>query len=294
MEVVAPHFPPGSVIRRVNLEPAIMFGAGRALMLQIAHEAVAQGVDEHSDFKGNPFTRLVGTLEAVYAVVYGSEELAAGVGRRIQWIHDFIVGPGYRANDPANLLWVHATLLDTALKCNEELVGPLSPSEREAYYQEMTKVAEVFGCPREAQPDTFEDFERYVEDVVAEIDVTPIGKDLAAFILDPTLPLHLHVPLAPLLAVQRRATLGSLPPRIREQLDQSWDEREQARYDRMQRRVRRAFTLTPRPVRTAGVRVAGLGYLWLARRHVREFEARQAARGLTDLPLPTSRRGRAG
>ncbi len=70
-----------------------MFGAGRALMLQLAHEAVAQGVEDHSDFKGNPFKRLLGTLEATYAVVYGSEELARGVGRRIQWIHDFVVGP---------------------------------------------------------------------------------------------------------------------------------------------------------------------------------------------------------
>jgi len=64
------HFPKGSVIRRVNIEPAIMFGAGRALLLQLAHPAVAQGVDEHSDFKGNPFKRLQGTLEATYAVVF--------------------------------------------------------------------------------------------------------------------------------------------------------------------------------------------------------------------------------
>ena len=76
------HFPRGSVIRRVNIEPAIMFGAGRALLLQLAHPAVAQGVDDHSDFKGNPFKRLQGTLEATYAVVFGSDELAHGVGRR--------------------------------------------------------------------------------------------------------------------------------------------------------------------------------------------------------------------
>ena len=37
---MAPQFPKDSVIRRVNLEPAILFGAGRALLLQLAHEAV--------------------------------------------------------------------------------------------------------------------------------------------------------------------------------------------------------------------------------------------------------------
>jgi uncharacterized protein (DUF2236 family) len=272
----------------VNLEPAVMFGAGRALMLQIAHEAVAQGVEDHSDFQGNPFKRLVGTLEAVYSVVFGSEELARGVGERIRWIHTFIVGPGYEANDPANLLWVHATLLDTALKCNEELIGPLSPEDREAYYQEMTRVAEVFGCPRDAQPATFVDFQRYVADTIDSIDVSPVGQELATFILRPTLPLGLHVPLAPLLAVQRRATLGSLPPRIREQLGQRWSDDDQARYDQMQRRVRRLFTLTPRPIRTAGPRAMGLGYLWLAQRHVRQFHDRQTSAAPSGTPGATA------
>ena len=275
------HFPKGSVIRRVNLEPAIMFGAGRALMLQIAHEAVAQGVEEHSDFKGNPFKRLLGTLEAMYAVVYGSEELAAGVGRRISWIHTFVVGPTYSANDPANLMWVHATLADTALRCYEELVGPLSPADEATYYEEMTQVAEVFGVPRAEQPATIADFRAYVDDTVRTMDVTPIGKDLAAFILDPTLPLGLHVPLKPLLAVQRMFTLGSLPAPIREQLGVTWDARAQARYDRAHRGLRRLFRITPAPLRTAGPRLNGVYLLWLASRHVRQFDEKRAAAAAT-------------
>jgi uncharacterized protein (DUF2236 family) len=283
--VATPNFPPGSVIRRVNAEPAIGLGAGRALMLHIAHEAVARGVDDHSDFKGNPFTRLIGTLEAVYTMVFGSEELARGVGERIQWIHGFVTGPGYAANDPDNLMWVHATLADTALRCYETYVEPLSAADREAYYQEMAKVAELFGCPREAQPATYDDFEQYVEEMVAKIDVTPIGRDLAAFILDPVLPLRLHVPLRPVLALQRRTTLGSLPPSIREQLGVPWTERDQARHDRFERQVRALFRATPRPLRTAGTRAQGVVFLALARRHVRQLRERQAA---------TSRLGTAG
>ena len=274
---MAPHFPKDSVIRRVNVEPAILFGAGRALLLQLAHEAVARGVDDHSDFKGNPFKRLLGTLEAVDAVVFGSEELAEGVGRRIQWIHTFVVGPGYSANDPANLMWVHATLADTALRCYEDYVAPLSPEDRETYYQEMTRVAETFGCPRDAQPATFADFRAYVDDVVDGIDLTPIGRDLARFILWPTLPLALHVPLRPLLARQRQATLGSLPPRIREQLGVQWTDRDQARYERTVRRTRWVLNRLPRPVRTAGVRAQGVGLRALAGRHVRQFDERMVS-----------------
>jgi uncharacterized protein (DUF2236 family) len=270
-------FPRDSVIRRVNLEPAIMFGAGRALLLQLAHPAVAQGVEDHSDFKGNPFKRLLGTLEATYAVVYGNEELARGVGRRIQWVHDFVVGAGYRANDPRNLMWVHATLCDTALRCYTTLVEPLSPEDEETYYQEMKQVAEVFGVAPAEQPATLADFRAYVDDTVATIEVTPVGRDLARFILVPTLPLGLHLPLAPVLALQRRFTLGSLPPTVRAQLGVTWTDEDQARFERAQHRVRSVFAAVPRAVRTAGPRLQGVGLLWLAQRHVRQWEARQAA-----------------
>ena len=275
----ADHFPKGSVIRRVNLEPAIMFGAGRALLLQLAHEAVAQGVEDHSDFKGNPFKRLLGTLEATYAVVYGSEDLARGVGRRIQWIHDFVTGPTYRANDPANLLWVHATLTDTALRCHLELVGSLSEEDQEAYYQEMKLVALAFGLPLEDQPPTLADFRVYFEETVTSLEISPIGQDLVAFILEPTLPLGLHVPLKPLLAVQRFYTLGFLPPQIRDQLGRPWTERDEKRYHRLQGAIRAWFYMVPRPLRTAGPRINGSFLLWLARRHVRQFDKRMGSRG---------------
>jgi uncharacterized protein (DUF2236 family) len=269
------HFPKDSVIRRVNIEPAIMFGAGRALLLQLAHPAVAQGVDEHSDFKGNPFKRLQGTLEATYAVVFGTTELAEGVGRRIHWIHDFVTGPGYAANDPVNLLWVHATLADTALRCYTTLVEPLSPADEETYYEEMTRVAEVFGVARADQPATLADFRAYVDDTISTIDVTPIGRELAAFILDPELPLGLHVPFTPLLGLQRRFTLGTIPAPIRDQLGVPWSGDDQARFERAERRVRALFRSTPRAVRTAPNRVTGPVLLWQAARHLRQWEARQ-------------------
>ncbi len=273
------HFPADSVVRRVNIEPAIMFGAGRALLLQLAHPAVAQGVQDHSEFRKNPFKRLQGTLEATYAVVFGTEELAQGVGRRVRRIHDSIVGPGYSANDPSNLLWVHATLADTALRCYEDLVGQLAPGEAETYYQEMVQVAEVFGVSRAQQPATLEEFRLYMDGAVAALEVTPVGRDLAGFILDPVLPLKLHVPLAPLLHLQRLVTLGSLPASLRDQLDVIWDDRDEARYQRVQRRARWLFNVLPVPLRTSGTKVSGQVLLWQARRHVSAFEATRRGAG---------------
>jgi uncharacterized protein (DUF2236 family) len=272
---VTDHFPKGSVIRRVNIEPAIMFGAGRALLLQLAHPAVAQGVEDHSEFKKNPFQRLLGTVEATYAVVFGSDDLARGVGRRIQWIHTFVVGAGYSANDPAHLLWVHATLADTALRCYEDLVGALTPDEAQTYYEEMQRVAVVFGVPLEDQPADLSAFRAYMDERLSAMAVTDTGRDLIGFILDPELPLGLHHPLRPLLRLQRLFTLGSLPASIRDQLAVDWASADERRYEAWCSRARLAFRLTPRPLRTAGEHLYGPAVLALARRHVRQFEAKQ-------------------
>jgi uncharacterized protein (DUF2236 family) len=278
--VAAPAFPPDSVIRRVNEEPAILFGAGRALLLQLAHPHVAAGVDEHSDFQHNPFKRLQGTLEAVYTMVFGPAELAEGVGRRIRRLHDFVTGPAYRANDPANLLWVHATLLDSALSCYERLVAPLTGDDREVYYQEMTVVAERFGCPRAAQPPNFAAFAAYWDEQVRSIEVSDTGRTLARDIVSPRLPWKLHVPLAPALGLQRLVAVGSLPAPLREQFGFAWDDRRQRRLDRIDAAVRRTNRVVPRAVRVTPVHLHGRFLLHQARKHVRAFDARQASEAL--------------
>jgi uncharacterized protein (DUF2236 family) len=268
-------FPRDALVRRVNAEPAVALGAGRALLLQLAHPAVAQGVQDHSDFKRNPFKRLQGTLEAMYAVVFGPEELADGVGRRVRWIHEFVTGPSYEANDPANLLWVHATLMDTALACYESFVEPLTDAERETYYEEMCEVAGRFGCTRADQPATYADFRRYFDETVAAMQVSAVGLDLGGFILDPALPLGLHVPMHPLVRFNRTLTIGLLPPALRAQFGFGWTIGDDERFERHSRRLRRAFARTPRTVRTGGTRVQGVYLLWLARSHVRRFEERR-------------------
>jgi uncharacterized protein (DUF2236 family) len=241
---------------------------------------VAQGVQDHSEFKKNPFKRLQGTLEAVAGVVFGSRALGDGIGRRVRWVHEFVVGAGYTALEPSNLLWVHATLCDTALRCYEDLVEPLSTSDRETFYVEMMEVAEVFGCPRGAQPATYAEFASYFDETVASMAVSDVGRDLSQFILDPTLPLRLDVPMKPLLRLQRLYTLGSLPPRLRAELGFSWSAVDEARYERVRARVRRVMRATPRSVRTAGTRLNNVYLLWLAERHVRQFDEKQALRAV--------------
>ena len=47
----------GCWLRRVSAEPVLLFGGGRALLLEIAHPLVAAGVAEHSSYRSDPFGR---------------------------------------------------------------------------------------------------------------------------------------------------------------------------------------------------------------------------------------------
>ncbi len=260
-------FPRGSVIRRVNAEPALFFAAGRALLLQLAHPAVAQGVADHSDFQSNPFRRLQGTLEATYAVVFGSEELATAVGRRIQRMHGFVAGASYRANDPANLLWVHATLTDSALGAYTDLVEVLSPGDTATYYREMMLVAEVFGLPAADQPANVGEFRAYVDEMVGTLRVSDEGRRLGNDVLYPALPTGLRVALGPALALNRLVAVGTTPAALREQFGFPWDRRDEQRLAQVRSAAARAFGLAPRPMRTTPGWLNGRILLRQAERH---------------------------
>src|SRR5712692_9365821 len=130
-------YPDDSIIRRVNRENVLMLGGGRALLMQLAHPKVAAGVDEHSDFRAHPIRRLRRTIRMTMAIVFGDRETALAAARTVNQVHTRVRGRDYHALDPDLLLWVHATLMDTALVTYETFVQPLIASEREDFYQEF-------------------------------------------------------------------------------------------------------------------------------------------------------------
>jgi uncharacterized protein (DUF2236 family) len=137
----------------------------------------------------------------------------------VRAVHERVVGPGYTANDPALLLWVHATLVDTAMRVYGRFVRPLSAAESEAYYEESKVVAAVLGCPESAQPASVEDFRAYVRSVVGSVEVSDVARSLAQDVLRPKAP----VVVSPVLELGRQLTVGLLPRPLREGYGFSWD-----------------------------------------------------------------------
>jgi uncharacterized protein (DUF2236 family) len=232
-----------SITRRVNRENILLLGGGRALLMQLAHPKVAAGVDEHSDFRAHPIRRLRRTIRMTMAIVFGDRETALAAARGVNQVHSRVQGRDYRALDPELLLWVYATLADTALVTYETFVQPLVRSEREEFHEEFKLLGELLGIPRERFPATVADFDAYLEEMVATgpVRVDARARELAAQVMRPParrLPGPVMLPL-------NVVTTGLLPPALREQYGLPWGPRQQRAYRLAIAVVPRVIALTP-------------------------------------------------
>lgn len=230
---VAGFYGPTSQMWRINRE-AVLLGAGpAALLLQIAHPHVAEGVAQHSHFTDDPFARLRGTLATTMDVVFGDGERAGRAIRRLNRIHAGVRGEAvdelarevsgrsYRALDPDLLLWVQATLIVTSIDAYERWVGPVGDTQREAFWAEARTVGVRLGIPLERSPADWPALETYwrrMLSVDGPIQVTATARRLAPVIIRPPLP------LAPGWLVDLAALpgLSLLPPRIRDGFGIHW------------------------------------------------------------------------
>ncbi len=195
---------PDSESWRLNREAMLLLGAGpRALLLQLAHPLVAAGVEEHSDFRADPWRRLQGTLRSYLTIVYGTTTAARAEIRRLNGLHRSIVGTGYAARDPDLSLWVHAPLVDTTIAAYDAWISPLSRHQRARYYAETLPIGRAFGISGDRLPADLEAFDRYLAAMLAPdgpIRVSPVARSLAEAVL--------HPPLGPVMPA-----FGWVPPR---------------------------------------------------------------------------------
>jgi uncharacterized protein (DUF2236 family) len=256
---------------RINREGVLLLGGGRALVLQVAHPLVAAGVAAYSNYREDPWGRLIRTLELTTAIVFGDSEESAEASARLQRIHTrvrgvteeaggrFPKGTPYEANDPELLMWVHATLVDTSLLVYDRYVARLSIDERRRYYEEQKLLGEAFGVPIERQPDTYADFNDYMAEMIDgdSLAATDALRDVVDATLRPSLP----VVARPLIEAVNLATVGLLPSRLRDELGLAWGPGRERLVGASRLMVRGALPLLPRllrdfpPARSADKRV---------------------------------------
>ena len=208
---------PDSMMWKVNRESILLLGGRAALLMQLAHPLVAAGVDQHSDFRKDSLRRLRRTLDVMLSIIFGMEETAAEMVRRVDAVHSHVQGEAadgryYSARDPELAKWVFTTLVYTSVTLYEASVARLTPEESQQLYEESLVIARMFGVTDELLPGTREELMAWMNEMVDSevVHVTPLAQELAATIIRP-------VRIVPSALAERSAivTRALLPTKLR-------------------------------------------------------------------------------
>lgn len=257
----------GSISWKVNREVIVVAGWGRAILLQLAHPAVAAGVHGHSTFRGSllsSFRRLQSTVRAMLAITFGDTEEMISSAAGINGIHDRVRGrvpsaselrprgplghcerrgQAYSAHYPELQRWVHATMLESIPLTYELLVGPLTRRERDHYCSEASIMEPLLGMPAGWLPRDAAALDSYMGEMLAggSLVVTDTSRALARSVLYPPR----WCVAWPAFRAMQLLTIGSLPPSIRQAYGFEWGARDARAFARWTALLRTSLRLLP-------------------------------------------------
>jgi uncharacterized protein (DUF2236 family) len=260
VESCAGVFGPSSMMWHIDREAAIFLGAGRALLLQLAHPWIAAAIAQHSQTLADPIGRFHRTFNTMFTMVFGTTEQALAAARRLHRRHAcisgtlpeatgaFAAGSRYEANDVTALRWVHATLVETTVVAYQLVCSPLSAEERELYWSEARLFAALLGIPQDVLPWSWRDFADYNERMY-QSDVLTISHDarkIAGAVLS-SAGAGLPIP-----SWYRTLTARLLPVRIREEFGLPYGEIEHRSTGRALSALRNVYPWVPAGLRHVG------------------------------------------
>jgi uncharacterized protein (DUF2236 family) len=127
----------------------------------------------------------------------------------------FAAGTRYHGRDPDLVLWVWATLVDTALAVYRDFVAPLDADALAEYHRDQRALALLLGAPADRTPGDPESFRCWFDGVLAgdTLTVGATAREIARAVLDTPGVDRGPVPLITVGAVARPAA-----PRVRARL----------------------------------------------------------------------------
>jgi uncharacterized protein (DUF2236 family) len=192
-------FGPESVTWRIHGDPVSFVGGLRALLLQALHPLAMAGVEQHSNYRQDPWGRLSRTARYVSTATFGTTEEAEAAAARVRAVHrhirgvDAVTGLDYRADDPRLLAWVHNATVDSVLDAYARAGTRLSAADADAYVAEQVRMATLMRLAPGAVPDTVAGLADYFDAVRGELRITPAARRVALFGVAPPMPTWVRV-----------------------------------------------------------------------------------------------------
>lgn len=155
----------------------------------------------------------------------------------------FPAGSAYSAEDPALVLWVHLTLLESIPQAYELFVGPLRDTDRDSYCAESAWVATSLGARPADVPVTWAHASDQLSRMYASgvLAVGSQASELAVAVLAP----RFSRMVPPLATWNRLVSVGLLPAEIRRVYGLAWSDFDQRRFERIVARLRRVRQSLP-------------------------------------------------
>jgi uncharacterized protein (DUF2236 family) len=201
----------------------MFIGGLSALLLQSLHPLAMAGVDEHSDYRADPWGRLARTSRFLAVTTYGPAEDARRQIAAVRAVHRRVRGVApdgrrYSASDPHLLTWVHVCEVDCFLRSFERYgSGPLTPEDADEYVAQAGRVAIELGA-RDV-PQTVAEVAATLQAYRPELAGTPAARGAARYlVVTPPLPVALRPAYLPIAA----AAVGLLPRWARWPLRLPW------------------------------------------------------------------------
>lgn len=255
---------PDSILWNALADWRILLCAGRSLLLQVAHPAVAAGVEHYSNFAADPWRRLTKTIELYFGgVIFGWPDGSEAAAARLRDIHRRIrgrdaAGHPYRALDANIFHWVHATMVDGTAVLMEHFGEPLRGEDLDRFYEEARRIGRLCGLRDREMPADWAGFRDYFDRMVScELQDNRTVRAVLASLADPPRPPFLSVPhwlwrsglWPPTKHLVMLCTIGLLPVPLRERLKVSWDPVSELELRFCAACVRRLMPLLPAPLR---------------------------------------------
>ncbi len=180
-------FGPQSVTWRVHADPLLGLGGLRALLLQAVHPLAMAGVSAHSQFRDDPWGRLVRTAQYIGTVTYGTTADARRAAARVRGLHRTVNGidpqthRAYSATDPELLTWVHVTEVDSFLTTARRGGLKLTDDEADRYVAEQARSGALLGVPATLAPQSVDEIADYYAQMRPQLRMAAQAREAARY-----------------------------------------------------------------------------------------------------------------
>lgn len=214
-----PAFGPWTVTWRVHADPAMLIAGLRALHLQALEPRAMLGVAQNSDYREDPWGRLLRTIDYVATTTYGTRAEAGEAAARVRRVHRALRGydpytrSEFLVDDPELLLWVHVAEIESYLSVTRRAGLRLSRAEADQYVKEQRLSAELIGLDPAAVPASVAEVMAYYDRVRHRLRAIPEARDALRFTIRPPMPklVSLTTPARPAWATIAFLGFATLP-----------------------------------------------------------------------------------